>query len=81
LQIDGAVNDWYSGNIVFAGLIGMLAVDSNTGAMFTLKPKQVDATLSSLKVPRNADAHTLTVMLLANVPRKVSDQLVPASDN
>jgi hypothetical protein len=81
LHIDGAVNGWYYGNIVFGGLIGMLAVDPNTGAMFTLKPKQVDATLSALKVSRDADARTLTVMLLENVPREFSDQLIPLFSN
>jgi hypothetical protein len=81
LHIDGAVNGWYYGNIVFGGLIGMLAVDPNTGAMFTLKPKQVDATLASLKVAHDGGARTLTVMLLADVPREFADQLIPISSN
>ena len=39
-------------------------VDPNSGALFTLKPKQVDATLSSLKASRDVSARNLTVMLL-----------------
>ena len=45
LKIDGAINGWYFGNIIFGGLIGMLAVDPSTGAMYTLQPKDVLATL------------------------------------
>ena len=45
LKIDGAINGWYFGNIIFGGLIGMLAVDPATGAMYTLSPKEVLATL------------------------------------
>lgn len=79
LHIDGAVNGWYFGNILFGGIIGMLAVDPNTGAMFTLQPKAVDATLATLKVSRDTDSRTLTVMLLKDVRPKVMDQLIPLS--
>jgi hypothetical protein len=36
LTITGTVSGWYIGNILFGGLIGMLAVDPVTGAMYTL---------------------------------------------
>jgi len=47
LTITGAVSGWYIGNILVGGLIGMLAVDPVTGAMYsfpdtltgTLEPK------------------------------------------
>jgi hypothetical protein len=32
-KVDGTVNGWYFGNVVFGGLIGMIAVDPATGAM------------------------------------------------
>ena len=38
LKCEGEVNGWYFGNIIFGGLIGLLAVDPATGAMYTLKP-------------------------------------------
>ena len=52
LNIDGAINGWYFGNIIFGGLIGMLAVDPATGAMYTLKPDDVQAALVTLKASR-----------------------------
>jgi hypothetical protein len=77
MTIDGAVNGWYFGNIVFGGLIGMLAVDPSTGAMYTLKPNTLTAALASLKVSQNRGERTLTVMLTEDVPVIFRDQLVP----
>ena len=39
ITVEGQVNGWYFGNVLFGGLIGLLAVDPATGAMYTLKPK------------------------------------------
>jgi hypothetical protein len=76
LRIDGAINGWYFGNILFGGLIGMLAVDPSTGAMYTLKPDKLDAALTMLKVSRSPDARSLTVVLLEEVPATLRDQLI-----
>lgn len=38
--ITGTISGWYFGNILFGGLIGMVAVDPLTGAMYSL-PKDV----------------------------------------
>jgi hypothetical protein len=81
MTIDGAVNGWYFGNIVFGGLIGMLAVDPSTGAMYTLKPDTVKAALASLKVSQVNGERTLTVMLIEDVPGKYRDQLIPLASN
>ena len=81
VTVRGEVNGWYFGNIVFGGLIGLLAVDPATGAMYTLKPDAVGATLDSLKVSRTDDIQSLTVILLASVPPMQRDQLVPISTN
>lgn len=35
-QLSASVNNWYWGNIIFGGLIGMLAVDPGTGAMWKI---------------------------------------------
>lgn len=35
-QFKGRLNGWYFGNLLFGGLIGMLAVDPATGAMWDL---------------------------------------------
>lgn len=76
ITVEGAVNGWYFGNIIFGGLIGLLAVDPATGAMYTLQPKEVSATLDTLKVTRNGGAQTLTVILLEDVPREFVGQLI-----
>ena len=81
LKIDGAINGWYFGNIIFGGLIGMLAVDPSTGAMYTLAPKDVQAALSTLKVTRNQGERTITVMLVEDLPVGQRDQLIPLAMN
>jgi hypothetical protein len=48
VQLKPSLSGWYFGNILFGGLIGMVAVDPNTGAMFNLMPNKVEQTL----VPR-----------------------------
>ena len=44
-RLKGSINGWYWGNFVFGGLIGLLAVDPATGAMWTLDPKETTYTL------------------------------------
>jgi hypothetical protein len=46
LTFTGTVSGWYIGNILFGGLIGMLAVDPITGAMYTF-PASVSGTLET----------------------------------
>jgi len=48
VTVRGEIEGWYFGNIIFGGLIGLLAVDPATGAMYTLKPNSV-GTLDSLR--------------------------------
>lgn len=81
MTIDGAINGWYFGNILFGGLIGMLAVDPSTGAMYTLKPDAVQAALASLKVSKNHGEQSLTVLLVEELPEAVKNQLVPIASN
>jgi hypothetical protein len=46
LQINSTVSGWYFGNILFGGVLGMLAIDPATGAMYNLMPNKVDQTLA-----------------------------------
>src|SRR5690348_8021329 len=48
MQLTSAISGWFFGNILFGGLIGMLAVDPNTGAMYNLMPTKIDQTLAPL---------------------------------
>jgi hypothetical protein len=76
IVVQGEVNGWYFGNVLFGGLIGLLAVDPATGAMYTLKPKEVTTTLDALKVTRTDQGQTLTVVLVEDVPKELVGQLI-----
>jgi hypothetical protein len=69
-----SLDGWYWGNIIFGGLIGMLAVDPATGAMYKL-PESSATTLA----PVTADTNTgdsLTLITLDQVPEHMRDQLI-----
>jgi hypothetical protein len=61
LTITGSVNGWYIGNILFGGLIGMLAVDPVTGAMYSF-PDDVSATLQQQPARTSEATGTLTIV-------------------
>ncbi len=61
IQITGTLGGWYFGNILFGGLIGMLAVDPVTGAMFNL-PESVNKKLEGAAAKTSGLPGTLTVV-------------------
>lgn len=61
IEISGTLNGWYIGNIVFGGLIGMIAVDPVTGAMFTL-PDTVKGTLEAPKPATTSEGPVLRLV-------------------
>jgi len=81
ITVAGEVNGWYFGNVIFGGLIGLLAVDPATGAMYTLRPKEVTTTLDALKVSRTGGEQTLTVVLVEDVLKELVGQLIPIDTN
>lgn len=66
LTITGSVHGWYFGNILLGGLIGMLAVDPVTGAMYSL-PKNVSATLQSQDALGATEAPRLEIVSTASL--------------
>lgn len=60
LLVESSISGWYIGNILFGGLIGMLAVDPATGAMYSL-PESVSATLEAGGA-KTSSAGSLTVV-------------------
>ncbi len=46
IAITPQVSGWYWGNILFGGLIGMLAVDPVTGSMYNLSPEKIEQQLT-----------------------------------
>lgn len=55
VHIKSTVDGWYFGNLLFGGLIGLLIVDPATGAMYTLKPNELNINLVSSLVPLTAE--------------------------
>jgi hypothetical protein len=46
IMIEGVMNGWYAGNLLFGGLIGFLVVDPLSGAMWKLDPKDITVELA-----------------------------------
>jgi len=52
-SLESSMDGWYWGNLLFGGLIGMLAVDPATGAMYKLPPGK---TANLVQIPMAAPA-------------------------
>lgn len=75
VKLDTSINGWYWANILLGGLIGMLAVDPVTGAMYKL-PKEAEATLlTETAMTRGRDE--LIVVTVDQVPAHLRSQLSP----
>ena len=61
LTITGTVSGWYIGNILFGGLIGMLAVDPVTGGMYVF-PESVSGTLEPQAAKTSMAVPSLTIV-------------------
>ena len=61
LTLTSTVSGWYIGNILFGGLIGMLAVDPVTGAMYTF-PESISGTLESAATKTSRADGSLTIV-------------------
>lgn len=78
IMLEPSTNGWYiAGNIIFGGLIGWLAVDPSTGAMWTLSPEAINANLAAAGVSvGESDTRQFTVVLAENVPLEMWDDMV-----
>ena len=47
IPVEGMVNGWYFGNVLFGGLLGLAIVDPATGAMWTLTPDDVTVEMAA----------------------------------
>jgi len=61
LTITSTVSGWYIGNLLFGGIIGMLAIDPATGAMYTF-PESVTGTLEAQAPKTSSAAGTITIV-------------------
>lgn len=78
LEISGSLSGWYIGNILFGGLIGMIAVDPVTGAMFSL-PDTVKGTLEAAKTTAAPATLTLVSYDSLTPEQKAAARLVTAA--
>jgi len=70
--VTGQVNAWYFGNIIFGGLIlGMLIVDPNTGAMYSLSSDKVEEALVAVGAKTSKVDNALTIVSVADVPAEL----------
>ncbi len=70
--VTAQVNGWYFGNIIFGGLIlGMLIVDPNTGAMYSLSTDKVDEALAAVGTKTSKADNSLTIVSVADVPAEL----------
>ncbi|MBL8404776.1 MAG: hypothetical protein JNL16_09570 [Dechloromonas sp.] len=70
--VTGQVNGWYFGNIIFGGLIiGMLIVDPNTGAMYSLSSDKVEEALVAVGAKTSKVDNALTIVSVADVPAEL----------
>src|SRR2546425_6620800 len=77
--IEPRLNGWYVGNLGFRGLIGFLAVDPTTGAMWTLAPSDVSVVLRQRNAATQSEQSRVVVMLRNDVPEEVATRLLPIS--
>ncbi len=72
-RVSAQVNGWYFGNFFFGGLIGLLAVDPATGAMWKLPPQY---SLSLTKTTASNTERQLQIVSLNCVPQDLRSKLV-----
>lgn len=73
-QLESRINDWYFGNILFGGLIGLLIVDPATGAMYKL-PDEVKVKISN-DLSLNDGKHSLEIITMDQLPAELHSQLI-----
>lgn len=75
MTIRGSTSGWYFGNILLGGLIGMLAVDPATGAMYSL-PKSVTASLEAQDAVGAIDEARLQIVSMESLSAEQRAQAV-----
>lgn len=64
VELQPSLSGWYFGNILFGGVIGMLAVDPVTGSMWNIEPSKIEQKLteSQASVVRNPDGFLVVLV-------------------
>jgi hypothetical protein len=80
LEITSSVSGWYIGNILFGGLIGMLAVDPATGGMYIF-PETVTGKLDASAKTSRADQPLTIVSTDTLTPEQMRQARLIAATN
>ena len=72
-QITATLNNWYFGNILFGGIIGMVFVDPVTGAMYRF-PESVEVLSGTMA--NNESSRTLHIASIDTLTAEQKKQLV-----
>jgi hypothetical protein len=62
-QVNAILNCWYAGDLIFGGLLGILIIDPDTGAMWTLSPTEVEQALPQAQAGMLKRGEGICVML------------------
>jgi hypothetical protein len=73
ITISGTMSGWYIGNILFGGLIGMLAVDPVTGGMYIF-PESVSETLTAEAPKTSQGERSLTIVSMDSLTAEQREQ-------
>lgn len=77
LAISSSPNGWYvAGNLVFGGFIGWLVVDPLTGAMYSLSPDEINASLGDSVATAEDGEQALNIVLVEDVPHELRSDMV-----
>jgi hypothetical protein len=75
--ITGTMSGWFIGNLLFGGLIGMLAVDPVTGAMYTL-PESVSETLVEFPAKTSSTSQEIGTLSIVSTSSLTPEQMKTA---
>jgi hypothetical protein len=75
VPLKATLSGWYFGNIIFGGLIGMLAVDPATGAMWNIEPGKIDRKLSSSQAQVIKNKTGFVVVLASDLTSQEREQM------
>jgi hypothetical protein len=67
VELRAEMSGWYWGNLVFGGLVGMLAVDPVTGSMWNITPNKIDQKLSAAQTALLRGGNGFVVVLVSEL--------------
>ena len=67
IELQPTLSGWYFGNLIFGGLIGMLAVDPVTGSMWNIEPGKIEQRLSESQTSMIKNREGFVVVLASEL--------------